>query len=90
MACVSWFGRDAESQAVHSGRKNDRKRRIDDSLIKALMENFGNEGDCPCCCHHEEAVECVNEHSESGCCVDSEYAEIASAVRTPANEKFIF
>ncbi len=49
---------------------------IDDSLLKALMESFGNEDDCPCCCHHEEEVECVNEHSASGCCVVSEYAEI--------------
>lgn len=49
---------------------------IDDSLLKVLMENFGNEDDCPCCCHREEEVECVNEHSESGCCVVSEYEEI--------------
>ena len=49
---------------------------IDTSLLNALIENFGNESDCPCCCHHAEKVKCVNEHSESGCCVVSEYAEI--------------
>ena len=53
-----------------------REVEIDDSLLKALMENFGNENDCPCCCHREEAVECVNEHGASGCCVVSEYDEL--------------
>ena len=49
---------------------------VDESLLKALMENFGNEDDCPCRCHLEEEVERVNEHSESGCCVFSEYDEL--------------
>ena len=36
-----------------------RAMEIDDALLKALAENFGKEDDCPCCCHHEEEVECV-------------------------------
>ena len=49
---------------------------IDDSLLKALADNFGDEDDCPCCCHLEKAVECVCDHDDSGCCVVSEYAEL--------------
>ena len=49
---------------------------IDDALLKALAETFGNENDCPCCCHDEEEVECMRDHGESGCCVVSEYTEL--------------
>ena len=49
---------------------------MDDISLKVLMESLYNANDCPCCCHHKEEIECVNEHSESGCCAVSECAEI--------------
>ena len=62
---------------------------IDDSLLKAVVDNLGNEDDCPCCCHHEKEVECVHDHGDSGCCVVSEYAELDRCCYS-SNEKFLF
>ena len=47
-----------------------------DPIERYLIEHFGNEDDCPCCCHNAEEVECVQEHGEGGCCLVSEYAEL--------------
>ena len=47
-----------------------------DTIGRCLIENFGNEEDCPCCCHNVEEAECVREHGEGGCCLVSEYTEL--------------
>lgn len=47
-----------------------------DSIERYLVEHFGNEDDCPCCCHNSEEAECVREHGEGGCCLVSEYEEL--------------
>lgn len=39
------------------------------------MQNLSNENNCTCH-HREEDLERVNEHSDSGCCVVSEYDEL--------------
>ena len=45
-------------------------------LLRVMMDNFENEGDCPCCCHHERDVECVNNRANNARCVVSEYPEL--------------
>ena len=56
---------------------------MDEISLKILMESLYNANDCPCCCHSEEDIECVNEHSESGCRVVSEYDEIDRCCEDP-------
>ena len=56
---------------------------MDETSLRILMESLYNAHDCPCCCHREEEIECVNEHSKSGCCVVSEYDEIERCCEDP-------
>ena len=56
---------------------------LDEDSLKNLMVSLYSPNDCPCCCHYDEEIECVNEHSESGCCVVSEYDEIERCYEDP-------
>ena len=47
-----------------------------DSVERYLVEHFGSEEDCPCCCHKTEDAACVRDHGEGGCCLVSEYEEL--------------
>lgn len=61
----------------------EKELEMDETSLKILMESIYNANDCPCCCHNEEEIECVNKHSESGCCVVSEYDEIDRCCEDP-------